>query len=504
MRRQACQRQYCAKRRISSAAERTPVKIARISATAAIGIAALTVAPASANGHSSEVRVTGHGVASAYNRVSLLTGSATHAVYSVTRAEVDGSGDGDGKSRSVCSPFGPGPARRSASAGCRIAFRQDVSRRRAGGSSRGQREVQATHPDDRRMERRDPAPPRPAVGQGGDDRRGTPDGFVYTLGRRLHEWVGRTDSYRSWGTPFPKQGVASFSADHRSLIVTGLHHGAKLMAFSRPGSYRRLHTGKGTYYCDALNHSGAACEIVRKGPPAVGYLPLDGGAPVITSHPGVMLDLVALSGPEVLYTGEVTDNVAYLYGFSESDAQLPEGQPGLPCRRRHRRVAPAVDLAVGARRGRRQPPRAHRRGPLAALDLARPQLVAPAGSGDSAPRARHHHRRRPRSESDAGRARSSRCARRAWDILRGRRERRAPPRRSAARSSAAATACRTTATATRTASRCSGRAPWRARSAPRRRGSPTSPATRRASFAPPPGCAIRSSRRCSNGSICSS
>ena len=80
---------------------------------------------------------------------------------------------------------------------------------------------------------------------------------------------------------------------------------------------------------------------------------------------------------------------------------------------------------------------------------------------------------------------------------------RAPIRACAGRSSPAATASRTTATATRTASRCSGRAPWRARSPPRRRAWPTSPARRRASFALRPGCATPSWRRCCSGSTCS-
>ena len=53
-----------------------------------------------------------------------------------------------------------------------------------------------------------------------------------------------------------------------------------------------------------------------------------------------------------------------------------------------------------------------------------------------------------------------------------------------------------------TPSPCSGRAAWRARSARRRRGSPISSASRRASSAPRPACAIPCSRRCSSGSSC--
>ena len=96
---------------------------------------------------------------------------------------------------------------------------------------------------------------------------------------------------------------------------------------------------------------------------------------------------------------------------------------GLARRRRRRRARRARGVAMGARRDRRQPCGAHRRRPLAAFALARPQLDTPAARRDRAPRDRDHDRRRSRSGGDAGRARPARRARRARDLLLHRRPR---------------------------------------------------------------------------------
>ena len=185
-------------------------------------------------------------------------------------------------------------------------------------------------------------------------------------------------------------------------------------------------------------------------------------------------------------------------------AGVRDRERGLARGRRPVRDRRAGVVAVGGGRDRRQSRRADRRRPLAALALARQQLDPLAGARGGAARDRDHHRRRARSGGDARRPRPARRARREGDLLLHRRRGACPPCPVPRDRRGAATACRTTAIATRIASRCSGRRRWRARSPPRRRRSPTSPARHRASSALPPGCAIRSWRRCCSASTCSS
>ena len=106
-------------------------------------------------------------------------------------------------------------------------------------------------------------------------------------------------------------------------------------------------------------------------------------------------------------------------GKSPHDAaRLRQGQCRGARRRRRRGAARAGRLALGARRGRRQPPGADRRRALAALALARPQLDPPARGGGGAAGDRDHDRRRARPGGHAGRARPARRAPGARDLLR--------------------------------------------------------------------------------------
>ncbi|HWB65742.1 MAG TPA: hypothetical protein VG708_02810 [Mycobacteriales bacterium] len=302
------------------------VAATRTKATTAIAVAVFavllsslgSVSNAAASSHPKPVTVTGHRAASLRDSVELLTGSADHAVYSTQRAlVVAGSVYGSGKSRPVLTV-------RSKS-GKTVRLGAMSNRVQRGQFSTLGHWVVAWSSSEF-------ASHSPVVdlwnvitrhhhvvklAQAPRVLQATPRGFVYTFGHSLHEWVAGSRSSRSWGTPFPSQRVASIAADDHRLIVTGVKSGARLMAFSHPGAYRKLHSGAGAHYCYALDHAGAACRIDEPHQGSeIGFLPLDGSTETRASKGTLMLDDIGLAGKEVFFTAEQTDDAPYLYGFS--------------------------------------------------------------------------------------------------------------------------------------------------------------------------------------------
>jgi hypothetical protein len=299
-----------------------------VAVTAAALTGGLTSLPAAAAGsRPGEVQVSGHGAAVQRDAIQLLAGSATHAAYTTKRPATG-----------VESAGGSGPAQPvlmvRALSGKTVNLGALSERlQNDGWTTAGDRLIawdSSTHTKTRSVDMWNITTRSHRVVHLPETAglvAATPSGFVYTHGRSLHEWVASTGSYRSWGTPFPSQTIASLVTDDRELVATGFSSGAKVMAYARPGAYRTLDASKeGEAYCYAVDHSGAACT----GGGAIGFLPLSAGPATYVATEGVEFDGAALDGKELLYVTELTDEGPYvLYGFSPSDPTPVKDSQGI-------------------------------------------------------------------------------------------------------------------------------------------------------------------------------